>query len=382
MQPYKRKKRTRRDMFVLGGWLFADLLLGLAMLFAVANTVGQAPPTPTPTATPNELATAEFQLAMQQQSNEQTVEALQGQIDESAVSAQQTQEAAEELFLAATQAANDNATRQAMTVDERATADAQSTQDAAIAQATIEAMGTEQASSEQDASDLNNQLATNVAQATQAALDLEAASTQQAAVAQIATENAASGADAQATSAAAQSSLATSEADLANAQATSDATGQQVANAQATTDAANQEVANAQSTAAAAQQQVQLNSLGPNPVIEVIQVDMNGVLAGDANAVADAEAELDRVLGKYVNGESCRIGFVNVSSRAPDIGQGVQLSTAMADLIQNQFPELLPEPADGSTPVLTSNPIAYPNTTPVGEVELQLFLSAGCEPAG
>ena len=51
MQPYKRKKRTRRDMFVLGGWLFADLLLGLAMLFAVANTVGQAPPTPTPTAT-------------------------------------------------------------------------------------------------------------------------------------------------------------------------------------------------------------------------------------------------------------------------------------------------------------------------------------------
>lgn len=382
MQPYKRRKRTRRDMFVLGGWLFADLLLGLAMLFAVANTVGQEPPTPTPTATPNELATAESQLAMEQQSNQQTVEALQGQIDESQIAAQQTQEAADELFLAATQAAEDNATREAMTSDEQATADAQATQDAAIAQATIAAMGTEQASSEQDAAALNNELATNVAQATQAALDLQAASTEQAAVAQIATENAASGADAQATSAAAQSALATTEAEVANVQATSDASSQQVADAQATSDAANQELANAQSTAAAAQEQVQLNSLGPNPVVEVVQVDLNGVLAGNADAIADAEAELDRVLGKYVNGDSCRIGFVNISSRAGDIGQGVQLSSAVADLIQDQFPELLPEPADGSSPVLTSNPIAYPNTTPVGEVELQLFLSAGCEPAG
>ena len=375
MQPYKRRKRTRRDMFVLGGWLFADLLLGLAMLFAVANTVGQAPPTPTPTATPNELATAEFQLAMEQEANQQTVEALQGQIDESAVSAQQTQQAAEDLFAAATQAAADNATREAMTVDERATADALATQEASAAQATIAALGTEQASSQQDAATLNNQLATNVAQATQAALDLQAASTEQAAVAQVATENAASGANTQATSEAAQAALA-------NAQATTDASSQQVANAQATTDAANQELANAQATAAAAQQQVQLNSLGPNPVVEVIQVDLNGVLAGDSDAIADAEAELDRVLGKYVNGDSCRIGFVNISSRAADIGQGVLLSSTIAEIVQDQFPELLPEPADGSAPVLTSNPIAYPNTTPVGEVELQLFLSAGCEPSG
>ncbi len=375
MQPYKRRKRTRRDMFVLGGWLFADLLLGLAMLFAVANTVGQAPPTPTPTATPNELATAEFQLAMEQEANQQTVEALQGQIDESAVSAQQTQQAAEDLFAAATQAAADNATREAMTVDERATADALATQEASAAQATIAALGTEQSSSQQDAATLNNQLATNVAQATQAALDLQAASTEQAAVAQVATENAASGANTQATSEAAQAALA-------NAQATTDASSQQVANAQATTDAANQELANAQATAAAAQQQVQLNSLGPNPVVEVIQVDLNGVLAGDSDAIADAEAELDRVLGKYVNGDSCRIGFVNISSRAADIGQGVLLSSTIAEIVQDQFPELLPEPADGSAPVLTSNPIAYPNTTPVGEVELQLFLSAGCEPSG
>lgn len=382
MQPYKRKRRTRRDMFVLGGWLFADLLLGLAMLFAVANTVGQAPPTPTPTATPNQLATAESLLAMEQQSNQQTVEALQGQIDESEVSAQQTQAAAEELFLAATQAADDEATRAAMSADERATADAEATQAAAVAQATIDALGTQQASADQDATDLNNQLATNIAQATQAADDLAVISTQQADVALIATENAASGADAQATSAAAQAALATSEANVTDAEATSQASDQQVSAAQATTDAANQELANARSTAAAAQEQVQLNSLSPNSVVEIIQVDLTGVLAGNTDAVNEAEAELDRVLGKYVNGTSCRIGFVNVSSRSGDLGQGVQLSVAVAGLIEQEFPDLLPEPAEGSDPVLASNHIAYPNTTPVGEVELQLFLSAGCQPAG
>ena len=48
MHPYKRRRRNRRDMITLGGWLFADLLLGLSMLFLVANTVGAPPPEPTP----------------------------------------------------------------------------------------------------------------------------------------------------------------------------------------------------------------------------------------------------------------------------------------------------------------------------------------------
>lgn len=95
MQPYKRKRRTRRDMIVLGGWLFADLLLGLAMLFAVANTVGQAPPTPTPTSTPNELQTAEANFAQSRVRNQQTVDALEDQIAQADTEAQQTQAAAD-----------------------------------------------------------------------------------------------------------------------------------------------------------------------------------------------------------------------------------------------------------------------------------------------
>jgi hypothetical protein len=44
-------------MFVLAGWLFADLFIGLALLFAVGNTQGTPPPEPTPTATIRPTAT-------------------------------------------------------------------------------------------------------------------------------------------------------------------------------------------------------------------------------------------------------------------------------------------------------------------------------------
>lgn len=395
-QPYKRKRRTRKDMFTLGGWLFADLLLGLAMLFAVANTVGQAPPTPTPTATPNLLATAESDLALSQAANQQTVEALQAEIDSSSTSAQQTQAAADDLFAAATQQANDEATRAAMNADERATADAQSTQQAEVAQATIDALATQQAGSEQDAASLNNELATSVAQATEAAASANDLATQQAEVAAIATENADSGANALATSAAAQDALATSEAAAAIAQATADASGDEVANAQATVAASSAEVANAQATAAAAdqavadaqatsaaaQEQVELNALDPNFVPVIIQVDLAGVLQGDADAIAEAEDELQRVLGPYEESGNCRVGFANITSRSNQLGEGVQLSDAIATLIEDNHPDLLQDTGDGSEKQLVSVSIARPGTAPVGEVEMQLFLNAGCAPAG
>src|SRR4051794_35341427 len=49
-----------RDTMSLAGWLYADLMLGLAMLFFVFNTVGPEPlpsPTVTPTRTPTPSAT-------------------------------------------------------------------------------------------------------------------------------------------------------------------------------------------------------------------------------------------------------------------------------------------------------------------------------------
>ncbi|HEU0116832.1 MAG TPA: hypothetical protein VFQ80_19215, partial [Thermomicrobiales bacterium] len=55
---FRRRQTNQRDMIALGGWIFADLLLGLAMLFFTANTVGSPAPTPTPPPTPNLLATS------------------------------------------------------------------------------------------------------------------------------------------------------------------------------------------------------------------------------------------------------------------------------------------------------------------------------------
>lgn len=361
MHPYKRRRRDRKDMIVLGGWLFADLLLGLAMLFAVANTVGAPAPTPTPTQPPNYLATSEAEVAQVNVSSQQTVEALQGQISDQQSAAQATEDA--------------QATREAMTSSQRATEDAQATEQAVVARATIEALSTEQAANQSSQLELNSALATNVAQATEVAARLKVQGTEQAALAAVGTENARSGVTAQGTLTALQNQLVENENALATSEAQSSVAQQRVSDAEATSAAA-------QAQLSRAEQQVQLNSLNPNAVKETIQVDLNGVINRDQSALRDARDELDNVFATYMQGQSCRIGFVNISSRAPDIGQGIQLSDAIADLIESDFPQLLPAATDDGTPQLASESISLPNTTPSGEVELQLFLSSGCEPAG
>ncbi len=71
-----RRRREGRDMILLGGWLFADLLLGLAMLFLTANTVGTPPPTPTPTPSPNSYATMAAEAAMTATAQQAELDAL------------------------------------------------------------------------------------------------------------------------------------------------------------------------------------------------------------------------------------------------------------------------------------------------------------------
>ena len=74
------KTTNRRQHGHAGGWLFADLLLGLAML-SPSRPPSEHPTTPTQTATsPNQLATAEANFALQQTSSQQTVSALEDQV--------------------------------------------------------------------------------------------------------------------------------------------------------------------------------------------------------------------------------------------------------------------------------------------------------------
>ncbi|MGB3328897.1 MAG: hypothetical protein WBA46_08080 [Thermomicrobiales bacterium] len=358
MTPYKRKSRSSSSMVVLGGWLFADLLLGLAMLFAVATTVGAPPPTPTPTAAPNYLATSEANRTADQVSAQQTVAALQGDIANLDASAQQTQEALiaqnNAANARATEAANAQATRDAMSSSERATADAQATQDAVVAQATIEALATQQAQASANSGDLQNQLATTEA---------------------LATQNASANQNTQGTITSLQDQIAQNQSTLATSEA-------QSAQAAATVSAVQQDRANADATSEALAAQVAAQSLNPNSVQETITVNLGGVVSGNANDVADAQRQLDAVFQKYSSGKTCQIGFVLISSRANDIGSGIQLSDAIAALITKEFPQLLPVNADGSQGKLISESIALPGTTPTGEVELQLFFNSGCTPAG
>jgi len=52
MQKKTFKNNLKRSFALSAGWLFADLLLALAMLFLAANTIGIKPPPPPPTPTP------------------------------------------------------------------------------------------------------------------------------------------------------------------------------------------------------------------------------------------------------------------------------------------------------------------------------------------
>lgn len=358
MAPYKRKPRTGSSMVVLGGWLFADLLLGLAMLFAVATTVGAPPPTPTPTPAPNYLATSEANRSADQIAAQQTVAALQGELSASDASAQQTQEALiaqnQAANARATEAAQAEATRNAMSASERATADAQSTQDAVVAQATIEALSTQQAEANANSSDASSRLATTEA---------------------LATQNASANSDTQGTIAALQEQAAANQSAISTNEALA-------TQAVATVSAVQQERANADATSEALAAQVAAQSLNPDSVQVTVTVNLSGVVSGNANDVADAKTALDQALAPYTNGQTCQIGFALISSRANDIGSGIQLSDAIAKLITEEFPQLLPTAANGGQGRLISESIALPGTTPTGEVELQLFFNSGCQPAG
>lgn len=65
----RHRRSGQRSLFSIAGWLFADLLLALAVIFISANTIGAKPPvlarltpTPVPTATPVPIATPVLEL--------------------------------------------------------------------------------------------------------------------------------------------------------------------------------------------------------------------------------------------------------------------------------------------------------------------------------
>lgn len=114
--------------------------------------------------------------------------------------------------------------------------------------------------------------------------------------------------------------------------------------------------------------------LAPESVQLSVQVDLGGVVNGDRDAVEDAENALASAFEPYLDDAGCTLGFALISSRSNELGQGVQLSESMGELIEEAFPWLLPAGSDE----LLFESIALPGTEPVGEVQIQAFFYDAC----
>ena len=358
-----RPRRRERSMYEIGGWVFADLLLALTLIFMVSGT-GDPPPTPTPTATANLLATSDAQVAQ-----------LQGQAAENAQTAtadalvvQQTVEAnaTADALLArrATASAQAAQTRAAQTDSQRATVDARATQAALESQVTISAFATEQAGQDSSVADLTSQQATVNAAATQSAATSQAQAVQaQATIDALSTQQAASQADAGA--------LQTAEANAADisAQSTEQAVALQTAQARITLQDQSQSILETQAAGALATNEAQGATAGglSNQVIQLrMQFDRQGLANNSPGALDEAQQEIEAQIGPYADA-GCQIGFMILEGNS-GISEGNALADRVFGLIQQQYPDIASEAGSYSAA----------NTNEDGRVDIQMTVYEGC----
>lgn len=396
---FRKPRDNSNSMMLLGGWLFADLLLGLAMLFLTSGTAGSPAPTATGTATPNQLATSEARAAQAATEQAENVAMLNATMVSVADSAQATEDARAtadaQLANMLTATARADATQAAMSDSQQATAAAQATAEALSSEATIAAFATEQAQSNANVDQITRDLATAAAQAT---LDAQAAqatinaqATEAAEVAAVATENAESGANAVATANAAATELveiqeiATENAesganDLATAQAEAEAaqqTAEALIDAQEASDedvaTAQAEVANLQATSEAVAatativaQRAGLNSIDQGYAEVTIQIDSAGILAGDEDAEDAAIEALRDALEPY---NDCRVGITLTFGWNADIGTGLQIADRINALLPDAEPDMFED-------AVFEN---FANVADAQQAEVRMYFFRGCQ---
>ena len=113
--------------------------------------------------------------------------------------------------------------------------------------------------------------------------------------------------------------------------------------------------------------------LDPNRQTITIQTDLEGMLANDEEALADARDELNTQLSRYPVG--CRAGFALISGKAPQIEEGVELARRVEGLLREVRPEVFTEATGVEL-------FALPNTQPFGETSIDIFFYSGCQPIG
>jgi hypothetical protein len=97
------------------------------------------------------------------------------------------------------------------------------------------------------------------------------------------------------------------------------------------------------------------------------------MLRGDDQAVAETQATLTSLLARYPPG--CRAGFMLISGNAPSVEEGVALAQRVETLLREMWPTIFTEATGAEL-------FALPNQPPFGQVGIDIFFYAGCQPVG
>ena len=126
-----------------------------------------------------------------------------------------------------------------------------------------------------------------------------------------------------------------------------------------------------QVTATALVQVAASTVLDPTRQSITLQTDLDGMLSGDAQAVADTQTTLTTVLSRYP--PNCRAGFMLISGNAPSVEEGVALAQSVETVLREGWPETFTEATGAEL-------FALPNEPPFGQVGIDIFFYAGCQP--
>ena len=111
--------------------------------------------------------------------------------------------------------------------------------------------------------------------------------------------------------------------------------------------------------------------LDPTRQSLTIETDLEGMLSNDADALAEARTALTRLLERYPPG--CRAGFMLISGNAPSVEEGVDLAQRVETVLREVSPSIFTESTGAER-------FALPNQPPFGQVSIDIFFYAGCEP--
>ncbi|HLL49713.1 MAG TPA: hypothetical protein VK356_03505 [Thermomicrobiales bacterium] len=126
-----------------------------------------------------------------------------------------------------------------------------------------------------------------------------------------------------------------------------------------------------QVTATALVQVAASTVLDPTRQSLILQTDLDGMINGDADTMAEARADLSRLLARYP--PNCRAGFMLISGNAPSIDEGVELAQRVEALLREVSPTIFPE-------ATAAELFALPEQPPFGQVGIDIFFYAGCRP--